>query len=346
MMGLEVHGRGAVSRRLHHAAGARPVRQEDDEVARQRGRSAANHGAYGTDAVRFTLAQLSVQGRDLILVRRSPGGVARVRQQGVERGAVRADEPRGRAAAAPAAAKSPILRLPSDGSLRRWTMRSRRSAPRSIATNSTSPRCAPTASSGTSSVTGISSSPRSRSSRAASGRPRCAGCWCEASTGCSGCSIRSCPSSPKKSGRRCGRISTSPALAPHLAIAKFPRAAASDRAKPGRRGGDGACIAATEAINSLRSLLGYHPGQRVEARIRFLGVDSAAAEFRAEFERWKPYAATMAKAASLGLGRADGQHAGRDGDCGAGMVRGRGDGARGLRFRAGARRDCARSSTR
>ena len=29
------------------------------------------------------------------------------------------------------------------------------------------------------------------------------------------------------------------------------------------------CIEATEAINSLRALVGYHPGQRVEARIRF-----------------------------------------------------------------------------
>ena len=44
MMGLKCHGRGSVSRRLHHAAGARPVRQEDDEVARQRGRPAGNHG--------------------------------------------------------------------------------------------------------------------------------------------------------------------------------------------------------------------------------------------------------------------------------------------------------------
>ena len=47
------------------------------------------------------------------------------------------------------------------------------------------------------------------------------------------------------------------------------------------------CIAATEAINSLRSLLGYHPGQRVEARVKLLGDGSAAAEFRTEFERWK-----------------------------------------------------------
>ena len=45
---------------------------------------------YGTDAVRFTLAQMAVQGRDLILVRRSSGGVARVREQDLERRAVRA----------------------------------------------------------------------------------------------------------------------------------------------------------------------------------------------------------------------------------------------------------------
>jgi valyl-tRNA synthetase len=92
-----------------------------------------------------------------------------------------------------------------------------------------------------------------------------------------------------------------PGLAAHLAIAKFPvpqapTALGRDEAAAMER-----CIAATEAINSLRSLLGYHPGQRVEARIKFLGADGAAAEFRAEFERWKPYAATMAKAASLGL---------------------------------------------
>ena len=67
MIGLWFTERSAVSRRLHHAAGARPVRQEDDQVARQRGRSAGDDGAYGTDAVRFTLAQLAVQGRDLIL---------------------------------------------------------------------------------------------------------------------------------------------------------------------------------------------------------------------------------------------------------------------------------------
>src|SRR6266851_835347 len=36
----QVRGRYSVPRRLYNAAGARPVRQEDDEVARQRGRPA------------------------------------------------------------------------------------------------------------------------------------------------------------------------------------------------------------------------------------------------------------------------------------------------------------------
>ena len=164
---------------------------------------------YGTDAVRFTLAQLSVQGRDLILsddrlaasraFANKVWNAARFVLMNLE----------GAPQPLPPAESRRISHLPSDGSSRRWTMRSRKSAPRSIATSSTSPRCGPTALSGTSSVTGISSSPRSRSSRAASGRPRCVGCWCDASTGCSDCSIRSCPSSPKKSGKRCGRISAS-----------------------------------------------------------------------------------------------------------------------------------------
>ena len=92
-----------------------------------------------------------------------------------------------------------------------------------------------------------------------------------------------------------------PGIAPHLAIAKFPVPQAVRALDPDEAAAMERCIAATEAINSLRSLLGYHPGQRVEARVKFLGDGSAAAEFRTEFERWKPYAATMAKAASLGL---------------------------------------------
>ena len=83
------------------------------------------------------------------------------------------------------------------------------------------------------------------------------------------CCIRSCRSSPKRSGRRCGRTVDDAGAGEHLAVAKFPLR--SHRRHLSRRSsGDGACIAATEAINSLRSLLGYHPGQRVEASIKFL----------------------------------------------------------------------------
>jgi valyl-tRNA synthetase len=91
-------------------------------------------------------------------------------------------------------------------------------------------------------------------------------------------------------------------LAPHLAIAKFPTPAFAGILGAEEAAAMDRCVAATDAINSLRSLLGYHPGQRVEARIKPAGAaEEDGAAFRAEFERWKPYAATMAKAASLGL---------------------------------------------
>jgi valyl-tRNA synthetase len=92
-----------------------------------------------------------------------------------------------------------------------------------------------------------------------------------------------------------------PGLAPHLAIARFPVPQANPILSPEEATAMERCIEVTETINSLRSLLGYHPGQRVEASVKFLGGEEATANFRAEFERWKPYAATMAKAASLGL---------------------------------------------
>lgn len=65
----------------------------------------------------------------------------------------------------------------------------------------------------------------------------------------------------------------------------------------------GNCIDATDAINSLRSLLGFHPGQRVTALIRLpLGEAAQGAprtDFAAQFEDWKPYAMIMTKAESL-----------------------------------------------
>ena len=85
-------------------------------------------------------------------------------------------------------------------------------------------------------------------------------------------------------------------LSQHLAVAKFPEAleravmSATDATAMEH------CIAATEAINSLRSLLGYHPGQRVRVVIR-----STKENVAPEFAAWKPYALTKVKADSIEL---------------------------------------------
>jgi valyl-tRNA synthetase len=58
-----------------------------------------------------------------------------------------------------------------------------------------------------------------------------------------------------------------PDLAAHLAIAKYPEPSASSPLKPEEVLAMSHCIEATEAINSLRSLLGWHPGQQVDGVI-------------------------------------------------------------------------------
>ena len=55
-----------------------------------------------------------------------------------------------------------------------------------------------------------------------------------------------------------------PNLAAHLPIAKFPEPSVNGSAVSGGGNRDEHCIEATEAVNRLRSLLGYHPGQRVK----------------------------------------------------------------------------------
>ncbi|MGO9607764.1 MAG: valine--tRNA ligase [Candidatus Binataceae bacterium] len=85
-------------------------------------------------------------------------------------------------------------------------------------------------------------------------------------------------------------------LSEHLVVAKFPEPAATARTSAEDDAAMSRCIEATEAINSLRSLLGYHPGQRVRAVIR-----TARANESLEFLRWKPYALTMAKADEIEL---------------------------------------------
>ncbi|MGH7865506.1 MAG: valine--tRNA ligase, partial [Candidatus Binataceae bacterium] len=91
-------------------------------------------------------------------------------------------------------------------------------------------------------------------------------------------------------------------LTEHLAVAKFPTPAehspmSQDEARAMHR-----CIEVADAINSLRALLGYHPGQRVAAFVRATAAgDGARAEagFAREFNQWQQYAATMAKASPI-----------------------------------------------
>ncbi|WP_333646014.1 valine--tRNA ligase [Candidatus Binatus sp.] len=85
-----------------------------------------------------------------------------------------------------------------------------------------------------------------------------------------------------------------PNLAAHLPIAKYPEASATNPLSPAEETAMNHCIEATEAINSLRSLLGWHPGQRVRASIK-----RARIEGREELELWRVYAITLAKLDSL-----------------------------------------------
>jgi valyl-tRNA synthetase len=84
-----------------------------------------------------------------------------------------------------------------------------------------------------------------------------------------------------------------PNLAAHLPIAKYPELSATNPLSAAEELAMSHCIEATEAINSLRSLLGWHPGQRVTAVIK--------AENAKELETWRPYATTLAKLEALNV---------------------------------------------
>jgi len=85
-----------------------------------------------------------------------------------------------------------------------------------------------------------------------------------------------------------------PNLAAHLPIAKYPEVSATNPLSAAEETAMNHCIEATEAINSLRSLLGWHPGQRVRAFI----MRCSEASF-AEFRPWMPYVVILANLESL-----------------------------------------------
>jgi len=85
-----------------------------------------------------------------------------------------------------------------------------------------------------------------------------------------------------------------PNLAAHLPIAKYPEASSTNPLSPEEETAMNHCIEATEAINSLRSLLGWHPGQRVRAFIKRVSDISFD-----QFAQWIPYVMTRATLESL-----------------------------------------------
>jgi valyl-tRNA synthetase len=122
-----------------------------------------------------------------------------------------------------------------------------------------------------------------------------------------------------------------PNLAAHLPIAKYPEASATNPLSAAEETAMNHCIVATQGLNSLRSLLGLHPGQAINGFVRPLPyrdvefnyesdgtkqklgirfpekpavadsrlIAADVADFRTDFDRWKPYAVTMAKAETL-----------------------------------------------
>jgi valyl-tRNA synthetase len=77
----------------------------------------------------------------------------------------------------------------------------------------------------------------------------------------------------------------------HLAVAKFPVPSDTLYLRDVEALAMQHCIEATQAINSLRALAGYHPGQRVPAIVLTNGQTDPA-----EFESWKNFAMMLGKA--------------------------------------------------
>lgn len=118
-----------------------------------------------------------------------------------------------------------------------------------------------------------------------------------------------------------------PGLSEHLAVATFPAASESDPLTAAEAESMDMCIAMTQTINSLRSLAGHHPGQRVRALLRPSLEQGGAAVIEEEsgkldvvsfhpgmelpayfqpglrhFNTWKYYAANLAKLSELDIG--------------------------------------------
>ncbi len=101
-----------------------------------------------------------------------------------------------------------------------------------------------------------------------------------------------------------------PNLVAHLPIAKYPEASATNPLSPAEETAMNHCIEATEAINSLRSLMGIHPAQKISASFKamfpppgenMVSLSSTEASFAADYERWIPYLSVLGKVESAHL---------------------------------------------
>jgi len=85
-------------------------------------------------------------------------------------------------------------------------------------------------------------------------------------------------------------------LAPNLPIAKFPKPSNVAFLSEFEKTAIAHFISTTQAFNSLRSFLSHHPGDRVDGIVR---VNRALAPFESYFEQWRSYAKTLARLSSL-----------------------------------------------
>jgi valyl-tRNA synthetase len=90
--------------------------------------------------------------------------------------------------------------------------------------------------------------------------------------------------------------------AEHLPVAEWPVPAAAPRLSEDERVAMARCIEATQAVNSLRALVGHHPGTRVEALLRPINGDGLNG-----VDRWSEYAKALGKAAKIEVIAASGE---------------------------------------
>jgi valyl-tRNA synthetase len=79
-------------------------------------------------------------------------------------------------------------------------------------------------------------------------------------------------------------------LAQHLAVVSWPKKNERDPLRDVEAADMARCIEATEAINSLRSLAGHHPASRFTAAVDFIVLED-----RLKFRNWQNYALVLAK---------------------------------------------------